>query len=147
METVIGFVAVQAQLSAASQANPVGACAFAAAFAGVRIKQPCLFRQGDGRILHVEHILRVTGLVVIKRLLPGHALGLWFQNQPDGRAGVAVVERKGLFAPHMKQQVAFADAAAQNHRNRIHAAGIIFRDAHNLLILGKASGVSPAAQL
>ena len=38
----------------------------------------------------------------------------------------------------MKQQVALADAAPEQRLNGVHAAGIVFRDAHDLLVTGKA---------
>ena len=37
----------------------------------------------------------------------------------------------------MKQQVALSDAAAEQRLNGVDAAGVIFRDAHELLIAGE----------
>ena len=56
VEAVIAFVAVQAELFAPCQANPVDTGDFAAAFAGVGIEQPCLFRQTELGIHGLEHL-------------------------------------------------------------------------------------------
>ena len=69
-ETVIAVVAVQAQLFATSQADPVCARDLAAAVAGVRIEEPCLFRQANGGFLDLKHLLRAAGLVIAKGLRP-----------------------------------------------------------------------------
>ena len=37
----------------------------------------------------------------------------------------------------MEQQVALADAAAEQRLNGVDAAGVVFRDAHELLIAGE----------
>ena len=48
IKPVVGFAAVQADLFASHDANPVCTDAFAAAFAGVGIEQLCLHNPGRG---------------------------------------------------------------------------------------------------
>jgi hypothetical protein len=38
----------------------------------------------------------------------------------------------------VKQQVTLAHRAAQNHLYGIHTTGVVFRDAHHLLVLGES---------
>ena len=66
IKSVVAFIAVQAQLLAAGQTNPVGTGGFTAAVAGVGVKEPCLLRQADGGFLHIEHLFRLAALVVGK---------------------------------------------------------------------------------
>ena len=98
------------------------------------------------RLHYPEHILRGAALVIGKGFLPGHALRLRFQNQPKGFPVFPVKEGKRLLAPHMEQQIAFADAAPQNHLDGVYAAGIVFADTYNFFIRRQASRVSAAAQ-
>ena len=59
------------------------------------------------------------------------------QDQPDGFARLPVIEGKRLFPRHMEQQVALADAAPQNRLDGVHTAGVVLRNAYQLLILRK----------
>lgn len=59
------------------------------------------------------------------------------EHQAHGLARGAVIKRERLFAAHMKQQVALADAAPEQRLNGVHAAGVVFRDAHDLLVAGE----------
>ena len=137
MEAVVSLIAVQAQLLVSGQADPVAAGDFSAAAAHVRIKEPGLFRQGEGGFLHREHLLRVAALVVGKGLLPGHFPGTGVQHQADRSAGFPVVKGESLLSPQVKQQIPLSNGAAQHHLDAIHAAGIVFADAHHLLVIRK----------
>ena len=91
----------------------------------------------DSSLLDIEHLGGIAALIVLERFFPGHRLGIGLQNQADRLAGLPVVEGKRLLPPHMEQQITFANAAAQNHLDGIHTAGIVFADAYHLLILGE----------
>ena len=105
METV---VAVQAEFFVAHQADPVGAGAFAAAVAGVGIEDPGLFRQLESDLHHVKDLAGVAGLKIGEGFLVGGEMGLGPHHQADGSVGFAIVEGKGLLAPHVEQQIALA---------------------------------------
>ena len=52
---------------------------------------------------YIEHILRLTALIIPKGFLLGHTLRLRLQYQPHGLAIFTVVERIGGFTAHMEQ--------------------------------------------
>ena len=89
---------------------------------------------------------QTANLVIIKGLLSGHFLNGLVQNETDGFAGFAVVERKCLFSGHVEQQISFTDAAAHDHLNGITAASIIFGNTNDLFIFGQTACISSAAQ-
>ena len=135
VESIVGFVAVEAEFPAACQTNPVGSGTFSAALAGVGIEDPCLLRQLNRCFLHVEHILRLAALIVSEGFLTGHTQGLGLQHQTDGLVMLAVVEGECLLTPHMEQKVSLTHTAAQQNLNGIHTAGIIFGNADHLLVI------------
>jgi len=112
IKTVIGLVAIQAELFFTGQPDPIGSGAFAAAVADIGIKDPRFFRKLDLCLRYLEHILWRTALVIGEGFLAGHALRLRLQDQAKRLSALPVKKRKGLFAAHMEQQVSFADAAS-----------------------------------
>ena len=137
IKPVVGFAAVQADLFAAHHANPIGPGLLAAAFAGVGIEQLCLGGERNGGFLYIEHVFGLQALEIGKGFGSGHTFGSGLQHQANGFTGFAVVKREGLLAPHVEQQIALADAAAQNHLDGITAAGIILGHTHHLLVIGE----------
>ena len=93
------------------QPDPVGAGSFAAAVAGIGMKDPRFFRQRNDRRLHRKQRLRLSSLQIGKGFLPGHAGGSWLQHQANTFPGFPVVEGIGRFSPHMEQQIPFSNAA------------------------------------
>ena len=139
VEAVVASGAVEAQLLPADETDPVGARYLTAARAAVRVEELRLLRQRDGRGLDIEQVGRLLRLIVGERFLARHPLRPRPEHQAHGLARGAVIKRKCLLAAHVKQQVALADAAAEQRLNGVHAAGIVFRDAHDLLGNGKVA--------
>ena len=88
IKTVIRIIAIQTKLLVTCEADPVGAGAFTAAVANIRIKKSGLFGQPDRSFLDIKHIFWLTSLVVGKGLRFCHAFGSGFQHQTDGGAGL-----------------------------------------------------------
>ena len=76
-------------------------------------------------------------MVIIEGLFTSHFFDGLVQHKTYRLACFAVVERERLLTGHVEEQIAFTDAAAENYLNGIAAAGIIFRNANHLLIIGK----------
>jgi len=73
IKTVIGLVAIQAELFFTGQPDPIGPGAFAAAVADIGIKDPRFFRKMDLCLRYLEHILWRAALVIGEGFLAGHA--------------------------------------------------------------------------
>ena len=131
METVVGFIAVNADLFPVLDAYPVGCGALSAHLAYIGVKDMRLFGQIQARFLHVKQLLGSCFLVVGKGLLPGHPLRLQAQHKAYRPAVLPVIEGEGLLACQMEQQIALPHAAAQHYLDSIHAAGVVFRYAED----------------
>ena len=97
-----------------------------------------MFGQGYARLLDVEELLGLAGLVVGEALLAAHALGLFPEHQAHGAAAGALIDVEGLLAGEVEEQVALSGAAAEHDLYGVHAAGVVLADADDLLVLGAA---------
>ena len=135
LEAVIAAAAVQTQLPAVLDADPVAAHGLPARLTDIGVKEPGPLRQGDPGLLYVKERLRRLGMVKAEGLLPAPRLCRPLQNQPDRPARGPVINGKGLLARHVKEQIPLSHAASQDHLDGVHAAGVILRDADRLLVL------------
>src|SRR5699024_6816950 len=128
MKTIILPAAVDTVFFPVYQTDPVASRPFMAFLTDNRVKNPCLFRQGNLRLFHIEKFLRLLTLQVLKGFLPHHPRRPFPQYQAYRLSRCPVIKGESLFPCHMKQKVSLPYAASQDHLDGIHSAGVIFRD-------------------
>ena len=110
---------------------------FSAVFAGRGAEEDGAAGQFQGGFFHFEHFFGGELLIISKQLGSAHIPGAGLQYQPQGFPRIPPIERKGLFPREVKEQIPSADTASQQNLNRVDTAGIVFRDADDLLIGGE----------
>ena len=135
MEAVILRIAVHAELLPSGQTNPVGSCHFPTALAHVRIEDSGRFRERNYGFLYKKELLCRECQIAVQRFFSRSLPFRLLKKQTNRFAGLAVIEGKCLLACHVKQEIAFSDAAAQHRLDGVAAAGIIFGNADGFLVL------------
>ena len=121
-----------------TQVHEALGCGLAAGGAVLGAEDARGLREGDARLLDVKKLLRLSGLVVLKALLPRQALGLFTEHEADRAAALALVDVERLLARQVEQQIAFSRRTAQHNLYRVYAAGVVLADADDLLVLRAA---------
>lgn len=130
-------MAVRAEDLAALEAGEALGEGLAAAGAFYAAEYPRALGQGDERGLYVKKLGGLAALEIGEALGPAHALRAGAQDEAHAFAGAALIKAEGLLAGEMEHQVALAGAAAEHYLHGVHAAGVVFAYAADLLVAGE----------
>ena len=134
VEAVVFFRAVHAELPAVHDAYPVGTCQLAALLADVRIEVLCRFGEGNARGTCAEHLLIGQLVIIFQGFLPAHFAGGTVQHQAHRLPARPLIESIGALSSQVEEQVPLACAAAQDHLDGVHPAGVVLGYADDLFV-------------
>ena len=103
-------------------------CLFAAAFTGHAFENPRFFRKRLRR-LNFKKIRGCCFAQIVVLFFCRH-IDKRSQHQSGTLSCLSAIKCVCMFSAHPEKQIAFSNGASQNALNRIHAAGIIFRNAN-----------------
>ena len=106
----------------------------AALGAGHVAEDTCPLGYGPGGLREGEHLLYRGGEQPVLPGRPVHAAVTGLYRHPQPSAALAAVEGKDHLAGAPVDEIALAHGAAGDDLHRVHGAGVVLSDAHQLLV-------------